>query len=263
MKTKTKKYLIQFAHPNGFPAKCFNYLFNAIENADVNYVDLMGHNQFKLNGNLENLALELIDSIEEKFDKPVIGIGHSTGGVLILIAASINPKLFKKVILIEPILYSSWKRQIILIMKKVGLSYYIGPAKRTLKRKSIFKSKNKAKEYFETKKIFQAFHKRCFDDYIKYGIKKTERGFELAFSKEIESEIYRSTYTKLPTGIEKINGTLIYGNKSKMFQKSDVKWWKNNFPNFDTIELDEGHLFPLEKPVQTAKVINKILNEHE
>lgn len=257
-----KKDLIQFAHSNGFPAKCFKHLFNSIENADINYVDLMGHNQFKLNGNLENLALELIDSIEKRFNKPIIGIGHSTGGVLILIAASINPKLFKKVILIEPILYNPWKRKIITIMKKVGLDSYIGPAKRTLKRKSIFQSRNKAKEYFETKKIFKTFHKRCLSDYIKYGIKKTENGFELAFSKEIESEIYRSTYTKIPIGIEKIKGTLIYGSKSSLFWKSDAKWWKNNFPNFDTIELNEGHLFPLEKPIQAAEIINSILSNN-
>jgi len=257
-----KKHLIQFAHPNGFPAKSFNHFFNSIENADINYIDLMGHNQFKLEGNLENLALELIDSIEKKFNEPIIGIGHSTGGTLILIASSIKPQLFQKVILIEPILYSSWKRTVIMVMKKLGLDNYIGPVKKTLKRKSVFQSRDKAKEYFKTKKIFQTFHKNCLSDYIKYGLKQTENGFELAFSKQIESEIYRSTYTKLPLGIDKINGTLIYGNKSNMFEKSDVKWWKNNFTNFDTIELNEGHLFPLEKPFQTAEIINEILNNN-
>lgn len=81
-------------------------------------------------------------------------------------------------------------------MKKVGLKNYIGPVKRTLKKKSVFQSLNKAKEHFKTKKTFQTFNKHCFLDYIKYGLKKTEKGFELAFSKEIESEIYRSRYTK-------------------------------------------------------------------
>lgn len=60
-----RENLIQFSHPNGFPAKCFNHLFSSIENVDINYVDLMGHNQFKLDGNLENLAMELINSIEK------------------------------------------------------------------------------------------------------------------------------------------------------------------------------------------------------
>ncbi|MFC5046141.1 alpha/beta fold hydrolase [Aquimarina hainanensis] len=254
-----KRHLIQFAHSNGFPAKCFNCLFNSIESADIHYVDLMGHNQFKLDENLENLALELIDSIEKKYNEPIIGIGHSTGGVLMLIAASLKPHLFKKIIVLEPILYHPWKRRLIVIMKKIGLSSYIGPAKRTLKRKSVFRSRDEAKEYFESKSIFQGLHKNCLADYIQYGLKKTENGVELAFSKEIESAIYRSTYTKLPAGIEKLNGTIIYGSKSNMFRKSDAKWWKRKFPNFNMITLDEGHLFPLEKPVQAAKIINHIL----
>ncbi len=255
-----KKNSIQFAHPNGFPAKCFNHLFNSIDNADINYVNLMGHDRFKIIGNLENLALELIDSIEKKFTTPVIGIGHSTGGTLILIAASIKPELFEKVILIDPILYNPWKRRIIKAMKIIGLKNYIGPVKRTLKRKSFFQSLNNAKEHFKTKKLFQHFNKHCFSDYLKYGLKKRKNGFELAFSKEIEAEIYRSTYTKLPKGISKLKGTLIYGNKSTLFKKSDVNWWKNSFPNFNTIAFDGGHLFPLEKPTQTAEMINKILN---
>ncbi|EZH75863.1 hypothetical protein ATO12_03475 [Aquimarina atlantica] len=256
---KVNRNLIQFAHSNGFPGKCFNHLLNAIENADINYVELMGHNQFKLNGNLENLALEVIDSIEQKFEEPVIGIGHSTGGVLLLIAASIKPQLFRKVIVIEPILYHPWKRKLIHLMKILGLANNIGPAKRTLKRKSFFETKQEAYEYFKGKQLFQQFNDQCFNDFIEYGLKESENGFELAFSKEIEAEIYSSTYTKLPRGIHKLNGTLIYGNKSKMFKKSDAKWWKSNLRNFDIIELNEGHLFPLEKPLETAEIINRII----
>ncbi|WP_442265847.1 alpha/beta hydrolase-fold protein [Tenacibaculum sp. ZS6-P6] len=255
------KNQIQFAHSNGFPAQCFNSLFNMIENAEINYIERMGHNKFLLNSNLENLAHELITSIEQRFNKPITGIGHSTGGVLMLIAASKKPQLFKNIIVIEPILYHPRKRKIIEIMKRVGLSGYIGPAKSTLKRKSFFKSREEAKAYFKSKTLFKTFHENCLIDYIKYGLKKTEKGFELSFSKEIESEIYRSTYTKVPLGIEKLKGTLIYGKKSNMFSKTDVRWWKKSFPNFDVITLDTGHLFPLENPSLAAKIINKILKK--
>lgn len=257
------KHLIQFAHPNGFPAKCFSHLFNLLENTTINYVEVMGHNQIELDNNLENLALELIESIEKSFKGlPIIGVGHSAGGVLILIAASLRPELFNKVILIEPIFFSSWKRFLILLLKKVGLSIFIGPTKKTLKRKSTFITRREALEYFKGKNIFSKFDDACLSDYIEHGLKKRENGFELVFSKKTESDIYRSTYTKHLKGIERLDGTLIYGNKSSMFKKSDVMWWKRKYPNFKTIELDEGHLFPLEKPVKTAEIINKILMQN-
>ena len=253
------KHQIQFAHANGFPAPCFNTVFEAIEHAEIHYVERMGHNQFPLDGNLENLALELIASIEQRFNQPIIGIGHSTGGVLLLIAASIKPQLFKNLILIEPILYHPWKRKLIWLMKNMGLSNYIGPAKRTLKRRSVFQSREVAKAYFESKPLFQAFHKNCFIDYLQHGLKQTDKGYELTFSKAIEAEIYRSTYTKLPPGLEKLKATLIYGKHSKMFGKMDANWWKKTFPNFDVITVDAGHLFPLEQPIRTASLINSIL----
>ncbi|CAM1364137.1 hypothetical protein [Tenacibaculum xiamenense] len=255
-----KRNLIQFAHSNGFPAKCYNSVFSSIKNVEINYVELMGHNQFKLNGNLENLALELIDSIKKRFNEPVVGIGHSTGGTLILIAASMDSKLFKKVILIEPILYNPYKRKLIYMLKKLGLGDYIGPTKRTLRRKSVFQSKEEAYKYFKSKNLFKDFEEQCFSDYIKHGLKKTENGFELTFSKKIESEIYRSTYTKMPSGIKELKGTLIYGNRSNLFKKSDAKWWKRSLSNFDIIELNENHLFPLEKPLLTASIVNEIIN---
>ena len=60
----------------------------------------MGDNQIEL----DNLALELIESIEKSFKwVPITGVRHSAGEVLILIAASSRPESFNKGILIEPI----------------------------------------------------------------------------------------------------------------------------------------------------------------
>jgi len=39
-------------------------------------------------------------------------------------------------------------------------------------------------------------------------------------------------------------------------------WWKRKYPNFKTIELDGGHLFPLEEPVKTAEIISEILKQN-
>lgn len=254
-------YFVQFAHSNGFPARSFNYFFSLLEEVDLNYVDKMGHGDFKLDDNLDNLALELIDSIEKRFNHPVIGIGHSTGATLISIAASIKPDLFSHVILIEPILYHPWKRFIISVMRKTGLKNYIGPVKKTLNRKSSFDSKDEALIHFQKRSFFNKLHPECFADYMRHGLEEQASEVTLSFSKNIEANIYRCTYTKKPQKIHQLNGALLYGKHSNMFSHRDVNWWKRTCPHLTFIPIDCGHMVPMEKPELTAQIINDILKK--
>jgi surfactin synthase thioesterase subunit len=60
--------------------------------------------------------------------------------------------------------------------------------------------------------------------------------------------------------MNQVKATIIYGSDSNLFWKSDANWWKRNYPNFNIIPFDGGHLFPLELPEETAAVVKQILN---
>lgn len=251
---------IQFSHANGFPARTYTHLFRLLEDAKIHHVDRLGHGDFALNGDLSNLATELIHSIEQRDDGPVIGIGHSSGAVATLLAASRKPELFSQVILIEPAFFSSWKRGLIRMAMTLGFGDRLGPTSKAVRRRDHFPDVATARDYFLQRRLFQLFHPQCFEDYLAHGLKPADSGgMELAFSKQIEVEIFRSTQTKAPKNLTQLKGSMIYGDTSELFWKSDVRWWKRALPNIQTIPFSGGHLFPLEQPDKTAELINALL----
>lgn len=251
---------IQFSHANGLPASTHAYLFELLGESNIHFVERMGHGDFPVNGDLGNLASELIHSLDQRNDGPVIGLGHSSGAVATLLAASRRPELFSEIILIEPAFFSGWKRAMIRLATGLGFADKLGPTPKALKRRSHFPDTEMARTYFLQRRLFQLFHPQCFEDYLEHGLKISDQGgLELAFSKDTEIEIFRSTQTHAPKNLKQLKGTMIYGETSDLFWKSDVAWWKRALPNFELVPFSGGHLFPLEQPHETAELIKSIL----
>ena len=250
---------LQFSHANGFPAKTYTYLFSRLHNTQVNFVERMGHGAYPFNGDTHNLAAELIASIQATSSQPVVGVGHSTGGMVTLLAAAKQPELFSQVIVIEPTLFASERRAAITLARQNGNDDRLGLAQAAMRRRGTFPSKASAQAHYQKKTLFQKFHPRCFDDYITYGLKPSSGEMQLAFSPEIEADIFRSTYTGKPPNLNRVKGALIYGDKSDLFSQSDARWWKKAYPYFEHIAFQGGHLLPLEQPDQTAELLNRLI----
>ena len=143
------KNIIHFAHANGFPSSCYRKMFSyLIDDYDLSYIDTIGHQvNYPVTDNWGYLTQELIDSIERHHDKPVIGVGHSLGGVLNYLAASQRPDLFQAVIMLDSPVYGYFKSSMIRLFKQLKLIDYITPGK--LMENGCFESfKGKFKKKF-------------------------------------------------------------------------------------------------------------------
>jgi len=250
---------VHFSHANGFPAQSYESIFSLIENIDIGYINTMGHASYSNMADLTHLRDELIDEVEEKYSQPIIGMGHSCGAAATLLAAAKRPELFKKIILLDPIIFSSRKRLGIRLLKNLGLWESFSPAKRARVRRADFIDRSEASDYFKQKSLFKNFHPACFESYIQHGLISTETGMRLTFSAQVEADIFRNVPTKLPANLSKLKGTIIYGNKSEIIGKSDIAWWRKNVPNMEIVAFDGEHLFPFESPQETASLLNKYL----
>jgi len=250
---------IQFSHANGFPAQSYEYLFSLIENTDIRFIDTMGHADYSNMADLTHLRDELIDEIEAEHQQPVIGMGHSSGAAATLLAAAKRPELFEKIILLDPVVFSGRKRLAIWLSKKLGLWESFSPAKRAMVRRADFSDRSEAFDYFKKKALFKNFHPECFKSYIQHGLTPNEDRMQLAFSAKVEADIFRNVPVKMPANLSKLKGTIVYGDKSGIIAKADIKWWRKNVPNLEIVSFDGEHLFPLEAPHQTAELLNRIL----
>ena len=247
---------IHFAHANGFPGATYQALFERLD-LPVTYVDKFAHDE-AFDGDLRTLAVTLIDEIEQKHSEPVIGIGHSLGGMVTLIASSQRPDLFRHLILIEPILLAPYKRAFLKLMQITGLMQLWPLVKNTRNRRHQFKDRDEAEKHFRKKTLYKAFDDESLAHYLEHGLETTDEGVALSFSPEIEAHIFGSVYSG-PAPVTQTGVTLLYANKSNFIMPADINYWRRRFPEFELIEVDGGHMFPFEQLEKSAELLNTIV----
>lgn len=256
--------LIHFAHGNGFPALCYKQMLDCLRpDFDYCYIDKIGHDpQFPVSENWHNLVLEVIASIKRQADRPVIAVGHSLGGALSLLAAIEQPELFKAVVMLDSPLLGPFKSSMVRLAKALGVIDRVTPALRTQGRREYWKNKEQLLAYLKTRDLFKTFTDECLNDYISYGLEHRADGYYLRFDRNIEYQIYRTIPHIIPNYAGKLitPAALIYGDKSTVVGKMDVRYMKKNF-NVAHFKTSGTHLFPMEHPQAVAQQIIEILSK--
>ena len=251
-------YPIHFYHANGFPAETYRVLLNKIEGEVESPISVLGRDIPSLNGSYDSLVEEVVrDASMHK--GTAIGIGHSFGAALAVLAQAKNPGLFKSLVLLDPPIFSRNKRIIIGILRKLNIEHYLTPAKYSMKRREVFDSKEEALEYFASKSLFKNVPKTTLEIYVAYGLVKEQGKYRLTIPKDRETEIFLNLLTKVPKSISSVKGNLIYAEDVRLLDDADLKWWKNAIPNVDITPFPGSHMFPFEKPDQLANLINQIV----
>ena len=253
--------IIHFSHANGFPSKTYSILFDFLKEYHVTSIDVLGANKKPEEIDWVNLSEEIIESVKE-LNRPVVGVGHSLGGILTLLAAAKEPKMFESVILLDPPIFSPLKRFIINILRVIKIEDVFSPAGKSKKRREKFKSKEQAYEYFKSKILFKSFHSNALEDYIKHGLVQIGNELKLKIPVEKEIAIYRKLLIKYPNSVYNVNGLIIHGATNPIHWNSDIRWFKKKFVNIDIYPFPGSHFFPLENPQSTAMLIKSFLKNN-
>ncbi len=251
---------IHFAHAVGFPASTYSHFFAQLSPFSISSVECLGHGAYRAGVNWHPLAQEVIESIETQHQTPVIGMGHSMGGVLILFAAQARPDLFTKIILMDPPIMHPKARMIFGLIKRLGLGgYMIPPARKAKKRRTHFRTKEEAYDYWRPKALFRNFDERCFQDYVEHGLVAEADGFRLVFSAQIEYELFCSSPGRLGNTYLQMPSYFIHSQSGQVLRPKDIAANQRIFSQTTFVAAEGGHLFPLEYPEATARLIKSII----
>ncbi len=258
------KEIIHFAHANGFPAKTYSKLFSFLEdNCSIGFLERHGHNpKFPVNDGWQSLRDELQAEIESRYSQPIIGIGHSLGGVLHFLVACQKPELYRQIILLDAPIISRLSSHGLRILKLTKMIDRFSPSQITRFRRNLWQTKDEAFQHFKQKPKFDAFDEEVLRDYVEYGTVETEKGIELFFSPKIEAQIYRTIPHHLPNLRGKISLPIAYigGTNSREGKLARLGFMRKHFLS-DFQQIEGSHLFPFESPQETAKVIRTIILE--
>jgi pimeloyl-ACP methyl ester carboxylesterase len=261
--------LIHFAHANGFPPKTYTSLIeNLTEDHSVVAMDLRPlwpNSDYQYFKNWETAADDLIRFLDHKNHKGIIGVGHSFGGIITLIASVKRPDLFNKIVLIEPVVLPSWVYWMTKVLPKPMLKKVNPIVKKTLVRTTNWSSREKAFEQFRAKKIFSKIADKELWDYVNAAVVPSKTGaFELRFSREWEAQIYM-TFSSQWKNVDSVSVPYLTlkGETSDTITPEVWKKWQDRKRHGKLVEFSEyGHLLPLEAPKKTAETIRQFLQEN-
>ncbi len=258
---------LHFAHANGYPPECYSPLLELLKS----HYHIFGMYLRPLWPGSEPaeiqdwypLTEDLFRFLDEQNPGPVIGVGHSLGGIVTLRAALRQPERFRAVILLDPVLFPPLMVAFMGLIRALGLSYRVHPLVRgALHRRRVFESRESLFTAFRRKAIFRYMDDASLRAYIQ-GITRPrqETGFELAYSPEWEARIYVTGVWRdmdIWRGLPKLKVPLliIRGAKTGTFWESAGRLVQRKLPAAKVITIPQAtHLVPLERPEIVAHTI--------
>ncbi len=258
--------LIHFAHANAYPPGAYKQLLVAL-NAKYKVVaiiqkPLQKDSEYQKFNSWEELADDIISSIEALNVGQVIGMGHSLGAVATILAAYKRPELFSRLVLIDPVLFPKSFDYLGMIIPVSLRANIIPIARKALKRKTEWYSKENAFSAYRDKEVFRRFSDEALWDYIHAGLVTDEKTSMqvLKFTKEWEARIY-STVQFVMDKLYAIEIPIyaVRGDETNVIKKELWDTWKGKQTHNHYLNIAfASHLVPMEYP----EVISKWLLEH-
>ena len=260
--------MIIFSHANSFPASTYRVLFRSLRGRGftVKAIEKFGHDPaYPVTSNWPKLVQQLCEFTTQEADKagqPVWLAGHSLGGYLSLMTAMRLPQLVKGLVLIDSPILGGWKSHALSVAKHTGLVGSFSPGAVSKRRRNSWASIDEAFAHFRPKKAFAQWDEQVLRDYVTYGTEERDGKRFLAFDRDVETAIYNGLPHNLERQLKKhplqcpvhfIGGT----DSAEMRQVGMVL--TNRVAKGRVTMLDGSHLFPMERPVETAAAIEEAI----
>ncbi|OIW25285.1 alpha/beta-hydrolase [Coniochaeta ligniaria NRRL 30616] len=108
--------------------------------------------------------LHMINVFRKEMPRPLVGIGHSFGGNVIVNLSYLHPRLLSHLVLLDPVLSRFIKQ---------GPDYGFNPMKMSSFRRDLWPSRQEAEAAFRKNKLFSTWDPRVLEAWLKYGIRDT------------------------------------------------------------------------------------------
>jgi pimeloyl-ACP methyl ester carboxylesterase len=274
---------LAFAHANSYPAASYAPLFAALEAGfEVHAHPKLGHDPLHpVSDCWPGLVREYESWLfaqprEGDAQAPWLLVGHSLGGFLSLMVAARHPQKVRGVVLLDSPIVGGWQASLLWFGKRAGLAEKFSPARFAIKRRDRFDSVEDAFMHLRGKGVFAEFSDEALRAYLQAGLQPVKEArdanasgaMKLAFDRRIEAHIYATlphnmiaTVRKLQRAAPALPVAFVGGSRSLEVKQVGLRYtsWLVTPQRMRTVE--GTHLFPLERPEQTAQTIAQLVEE--
>jgi pimeloyl-ACP methyl ester carboxylesterase len=241
-----------FSHANGFNAATYRSLLSPLSGSlRIWAPDLRGHGRSTLpiftraKTNWLDYRDDLLALLKAIDGPPVVMAGHSMGGTASLLAASVQPDRVSSLVLFDPVI---WKRSAVMAFNLPfahRLMSAIPIAKATLRRRSLFDSREQAMAAYRGRGAFKGWPDMVLADYLSEGLSEGEGGFSLSATPAWEAANYSAQAQNPWRALRRYPG-LIRILKAEHGALTHVPVAPRGLPNVAVeVVSGGGHLFPM------------------
>ncbi|MCE8024489.1 alpha/beta fold hydrolase [Billgrantia aerodenitrificans] len=252
-----------FAHANGFPGMSYRSLLAPLhERFDIHPVDRLGHHpDYPVGANWLALRDELLEHVLDD-DGPVVGVGHSMGGVLMAMAAEHAPQRFRCVVMLDPPLMLGLDAWSMKVAKRFGFVDRVTPAGKSHGRRASWPDREAMVNHLRRRGLFRRFTPEALYDYVEGGTRlRDDGGAELIYDPAIETEIFRNLpdhLTRLPRRLRIPFGVLVGSDSDLITPRRRRRLAAHGIP---LAPVPGTHMFPMEHPEETRQALLAMLDE--
>lgn len=201
-------------------------------------------------------AVAMGRAMRDAFGGPVVAFGHSMGGACLLMAASREPDLFRRLVVFEPIVFPPAG------IRPPGDESPLAAGAR--RRRAVFPTYDAAIENFAAKRPLSVFTPAALEAYVRYGFREGEDGqVHLKCLPETEAETFETggahrTWDVLP---EISTPVLVVAGVVEPMQPSNIAAGvAERLPNGTYLELPSfDHFAPMTHPAEMAAIVADFL----
>ncbi|EZH80224.1 Pimeloyl-ACP methyl ester carboxylesterase [Ectopseudomonas composti] len=263
------KPLLHFLHGNGYCGRVYTPMLALLaEDFDLWLCDVQGHGDSDHGGRFHGwnrsaeLAVEAFDTLRGPFGEvPRFALGHSFGGVLTSLILARHPELFRRAVLLDPVLFSPAMIGVMALSDVVGLAQHTGMAKKAQKRRRQWPDRASAHAALHGRGMFRGWDEVAFDAYIEHALKDVEGGVELKCRPSREADIFGSFPRRLWPSLAKVTTPteVIHGSRTYTFVAKSVARWCASNAHVRSQVVPGGHCFMQEQPADSAERVAAFL----
>lgn len=204
------------------------------------------------------IARDLISFCSSQNIRNNLAVGHSMGATVLTIASALFGLQPRGMILIEPIFLPEVFYEIDIKLKDHPL------ASQSIKRKNGWKDENVALEYLKSKSLFAGWDEQMLQFYLKYGMEKQAEGdLKLTCAPRNEAALFMGGKSTNPWPLlQKLTCPVLVleGEQSANKAFVDLHRAVSLLADGRFFSVPEtGHLIPMQKPKEVAKIIQEFI----
>jgi pimeloyl-ACP methyl ester carboxylesterase len=267
----TGRPVLHFLHGNGYCGMVYRALLEPLsEHFDLFLSDVQGHGDSDHGGRFRGWN-RTADYCVEAWQhhaalwrgQPVYALGHSFGGVITSLVMAQHPELFRRAVLLDPVLFTPAMIGVMGLSDVTGLSRLNVLANRARRRRSHWPDARSAFDSLHGRGIFRGWEDRCLWDYVHHALRPVDDGLALKCRPSREADIFGSFPRRLWRSLARVQTptVLLHGTRTYPFVRKSAARFAATNGNVRVERFGGGHCFMMVRPDATADRVLAALTE--